>query len=280
MAVRRTGFYFRCESVYLHRLMGDFRFRQFTVHNDRSALKVGTDGVLLGALADIPGVCARVLDIGTGTGVIAIMLAQRLSEALHGRLPGGVRITGIDVDGPSAAEAAANFAESPWSGNLEAVECPLSGFGDDGEFDLIVSNPPFYDGSLKNPDPRQSVARHADSLSWRDILAFASKRLSADGRLCLILPSADERALLRAAAVSGFRALRLLRVFSTERKPARRIVVSLARAASAGCPLRDGAGVQGTAESVAETLLLCDPTAPDGRTDAYRALLEPYLTHI
>ena len=142
--------------------MSVFRFRRFTVENTESAMKVNTDGVLLGALMTIRSEDRTYLDVGTGTGTIALMAAQRLYDA-------GVsdaRITAIDIDGPSAREAAVNFAGSPWPDMLEAKHLPLSGLsGPDvpAAFDHIFSNPPYYDLSLQAPDMRRNAARHTDA---------------------------------------------------------------------------------------------------------------------
>lgn len=261
--------------------MSIFRFKQFSVLNERSALKVGTDAVLLGAAMTLPGskpfprpipgddpavpkipgddptvrensggsaafaksFCdsgvgvpeagceqLRCLDIGTGTGVIALMVAQRCPEAL---------ILGIDIDRPSCEEAAANFAASPWSDRLKAA-CisleeldwnlpPVQTSPAEGQFDLIFSNPPFYDTSLLNPDSREAAARHSCSLSWRDILSFAARRLSPQGTLSLILPAECEFDLLRRAAGCGLTPFRIVRIRTTRSKPVRRIIVELFR---------------------------------------------------
>lgn len=296
-----------------------FRFKQFCVSNEFSALKVGTDAVLLGALASLPDGCSRVLDIGTGTGVIALMLAQRLAanrsksqphnsagntmeeqpRIATGSKPGGqpqcsvgkdFRITGIDIDGPSAREAAANFAASPWADSLEALECPLTEYNDKvwehplaehsqetpvfrqtkhrceaGEkFDLIVSNPPFFDDSLQNPDPRESAARHSVSLTLGEICAFAAEHLAEGGHLAMIVPAESAASLRRTAASFSLAALRLVNIRTTERKPVRRVVAQFVLSRT---PLT----------CVEQTLLLCDPTAPDGRTADYRSLVEPFL---
>ena len=153
--------------------MGEFRFKQFTVRQDASALKVGTDAVLLGAAMTLLPSDRTLLDVGTGTGVIALMAAQRLAvPAFDGGPPPitsprglfnatplrPVSIVAIDIDGPSAAEAAANFAASPWSGMLSARHCSLQDFAPDAPLDVIFSNPPFYDESLRNPDAREAAA--------------------------------------------------------------------------------------------------------------------------
>lgn len=199
------------------------RFRRFEVRNRDSALKVGTDAVLLGAAMTILPSDRTALDIGTGTGVIALMAAQR-SEACN--------IIGIDIDPASAEEASFNFSASPWKERLTSVCVPLSGFRTGQEFDLIFSNPPYYDSSLKNPDPREAAARHSDSLSFRDILSFAAGRLSPEGRLSLILPSDGLRDLRRCAASFGLHPFRLLHIKTTAAKQPRRVVAEFSTAAT------------------------------------------------
>ncbi len=193
-----------------------FRFRQFTVRNRDSALKVGTDAVLLGAAMTLLPTDRLALDIGTGTGVIALMAAQRTERC---------SIIGIDIDPPSAAEAEENFSSSPWADRLSCVCTPLSGYRPEEKFDLIFSNPPYYDSSLRNPDEREAAARHSDSLSFRDIFAFASSSLKSGGRLSMILPSEQIPSVRRCAASYGLRPFRLLNVRTAENKPARRTIV-------------------------------------------------------
>ena len=185
-----------------------------------AALKVGTDAVLLGAAMTLIPSDRLMLDIGTGTGVIALMAAQRHPEA---------HITAIDIDGPSAREAAINFGASPWTDRLESIHAPLSGFNAAEPFDLIFSNPPYYDNSLTNPNARESAARHTGSLSFREICAYASEHLTPCGRLSLILPSDAERALVRTAASFGLHPFRILRVRTTAEKAPARIVCEFSR---------------------------------------------------
>lgn len=220
--------------------MGEFRFKQFTVRQDASALKVGTDAVLLGAAMTLLPSDRTLLDVGTGTGVIALMAAQRLAVP-SAPLACGSAITStglpdiiaIDIDGPSAAEAAANFAASPWSGMLSARHCSLQDFAPDAPLDVIFSNPPFYDESLRNPDAREAAARHTCSLSYRDLCAFAARHLAPDGRLSLILPAECEAALLRTAASFGLHPFRILRILTTAGKAPRRIVAGFSRGRAA-----------------------------------------------
>lgn len=246
--------------------MSVFRFKRFEVSNDRSAMKVNTDGVLLGALMTVSSYDRRILDIGTGTGTVALMAAQRLFSRIGaGTDPGlsacgdrdgndgrgsGVSVMAIDIDRPSAEEAAENFAASPWSACMSAVHCPLSGFErmlspvNDGGFDLVFSNPPYFESSLKAPDARRRAARHADTLSYRDIVAFSSRWLAPSGRLAMILPADIEMEAKRYAVSWNLYPFRMTRVRSTARRPVSRIVMEFARS---GASLSIFGGVRGTA---------------------------------
>ena len=214
--------------------MSVFRFRRFTVENTESAMKVNTDGVLLGALMTLRAADRNCLDVGTGTGTVALMAAQRLYDA-------GVsdaRITAIDIDGPSAREAAMNFAGSPWPDMLEAKHLPLSGLsGPDvpAAFDHIFSNPPYYDLSLQAPDMRRNAARHTDTLSYRELAAFAAEHLASDGILSMILPADSELWLLRHARMNGLQPVRIVRIRTVERKKPSRIVAEFSKRHSGDC---------------------------------------------
>ena len=197
--------------------MGAFRFKRFTISNDRAALKLGTDAVLLGAAMSLSGKAnPRVLDIGTGTGVIALMAAQRCP---------GAQVEAIDIDPPSAQEAADNFAASPWADRLEAKNVALEDFDPGCSYDHIFSNPPYYEDSLRNPDGREATARHTVEMSWRDIAAFAAGHLGAGGHLSLILPAACERELRRGAGSFGLYPFRTVRVRTTGKKPPGRLIM-------------------------------------------------------
>lgn len=220
--------------------MGTFRFKKFSVVNERSAMKVNTDGVLLGAVMDIRPEDRLLLDIGTGTGTIALMAAQRLSSLIvashvtnapHNNI---FNVEAIDIDEPSATEAAQNFANSPWADNLNANNLSLDQYAEslpaDKYFDLIFSNPPYFEDSLTAPDQRKSTARHtSDGLSYRDIFDFAAERLSADGRVAFVLPSDQEVALCRYARMSGLHLFRITRVRTVPRKAPSRIIAEFSK---------------------------------------------------
>lgn len=218
-------------------MAGSFSFKRFTIRNDKAALKVGTDAVLLGAAMTLRPEDKTLLDIGTGTGVIALMVAQRLENTSS-------RILSIDIDQPSAEEAAENFADSPWASALTAIHTSLADFRPDRKFDCIFSNPPFYDNSLTNPDAREATARHTESLSYREIFAFSAEWLQPDGHLSLILPADQEVAIIRTAASFGLYPFRIVRVRTTIRKPVRRIILEFSRtrekASDESLTLQDG----------------------------------------
>ena len=201
--------------------MSVFRFKKFEVRNDLAAQKVGTDAVLLGAAMTLPDKAgAQLLDVGTGTGVIALMAAQRLAGGGH-----PFNISAIDIDPAAISEASANFSASPWAPSLHAENISLEDLAlREGLLDAIFSNPPFFHDSLKAPDARRSAARHTDTLSYREICAFASAHLAPDGILSLILPAEDETPLLRYAASFGLKAFRILRIRTGARKAPKRII--------------------------------------------------------
>lgn len=212
--------------------MGVFHFKQFDVINERSAMKVNTDGVLLGAFTEVLPSDRKVLDIGTGTGTVALMVAQRLSE-----LNPDFEIHAIDIDAPSAGEAASNFESSPWKGHLLSFNSSLKNFDRDDEYDLILSNPPYFDNSLQAPQQRRNAARHTgvtsvteeESLSYRDVLEYSQKHLAPSGRVALVLPADQEKALLRHARMCGLVPWKLLRVRTVPRKQPSRVVVRFVR---------------------------------------------------
>ena len=218
--------------------MGVFRFKKFEVVNERSAMKVNTDGVLLGAAMTILPSDRTMLDVGTGTGTIALMAAQRLSSAILNSSSvilnevKNPRIDAIDIDEASASEASANFINSPWNSILKAHHLPLEEFAASAEtvYDLIFSNPPYFEDSLTAPDERKSTARHTSAgLSYRDIFEFAKDRLSENGRVSLVLPADQEAALIRYARMCGLYLFRILRVRTVPRKAPSRIIAEFSR---------------------------------------------------
>lgn len=165
-----------------------FKFKQFKVEQDKAAMKVGTDGVLLGAWANSNG-AKKILDIGTGTGLIALMLAQRNPEA---------QIIAIDIDEQACEQAHENFKNSPWFDRLSVHHNSLSNFAntDKNKFDLIISNPPFFKNSLKPSDHSRSKARHNDALPYSDLLRYSSILNTEGGTLSIIVPHEIEKEIM------------------------------------------------------------------------------------
>ena len=212
--------------------MGVFKFKRFEVVNERSAMKVNTDGVLLGALMTILPTDRTLLDIGTGTGTIALMAAQRLSQCgiCHADRSAENRVDAIDIDEASAEEAAANFRNSPWSEVLHAYHTSLDDFASDRKYDLIFSNPPYFEDSLNAPEERRNNARHTSTgLSYREILDFASQSLTDNGRVAFVLPAETEAALCRHARMNGLHLFRIVRVRTVPRKEPSRIIAEFSR---------------------------------------------------
>lgn len=160
---------------------GIFRFKQFDVDQTGCAMKINTDGVLLGALADAENP-KTILDIGTGTGVIALMLAQRFADA---------EIDAVEIDEQAAQTAARNFAGSPFAERLKVCPAGFEQFFDEHpgkRYDLIVSNPPFFINSLKSPEKGRRMAKHADRVFFETLIRTVSAHLDQRGVFCLILP--------------------------------------------------------------------------------------------
>lgn len=200
--------------------MSGFQFKQFKIEQDRCAMKVGTDGVLIGCWCDTNDV-HNVLDIGTGTGLIALMVAQRTSNNCH--------ITGIEIDNEAAKQARENVAESPWSGRITIVDQKMQDYQPTTPFDLIVSNPPYFTNALKAPDAKRSAARHNDSLSVEDIVHFAARHLNDKGRLAVVLPCEEGKRLQAESIACGLYVRRTTWVKTTIKKEPKRVLVEVGR---------------------------------------------------
>lgn len=198
-----------------------FSFKQFTVWHDQCAMKVGTDGALLGAWAPLRDSDRQLLDVGTGSGLVALMMAQRC--AAH--------IDAIDIDAPACGQATSNVARSPFAGRIDVYHSSLADYQpEEGrKYDLIVSNPPYFVQSLRCPNRERSQARHADSLSLPDLLRDSARLLSSTGRMALILPYDQRTWLLTEAQAQGFFPSKETRVSTRMGLPPKRLLMELRR---------------------------------------------------
>ncbi len=196
-----------------------FAFKKFTIFQDKSAFKVGTDGVLLGACADINGV-NNVLDIGSGTGLISIMIAQRCNA----------EIKAIEPDEDSYIQTCENVSRCAWKDRIKVEFTNLQNFNPEhAMFDLIVTNPPYFYDSLKNPDPRKSAARHNDSLTSKEIITCALKLLRENGRLQIIMPYVEGNIFIADAYEFGLYCNNILKIKPLPNSEIRRLVLTFSR---------------------------------------------------
>lgn len=192
-----------------------FQFQRFTVFHDRCAMKVGTDGVLLGAWADLTGAIA-VLDIGTGTGLLALMAAQRCEAA----------VTGIDIDGDAVEQAWENAKQSPWADRLSFVQADALTFAPEHPFDAIVCNPPFFEHALLSPDKKRTQARHTSTLPLEKLALAGARLLRDEGRMNVVLPTEVAPDFVMSCWEAGLNLYRRCTVHSKMEKPPKRVLLS------------------------------------------------------
>lgn len=196
--------------------MSIFRFKQFELQQRDAAMKVGTDSVLLGCLTPHRSP-ARILDIGTGTGLLALMMAQRFADA---------RIDAVELDRMAAAEARGNMENAPWSDRLQLFEGSIADFVSEEPYDLIISNPPYFSAGNQTPidDPQRSKARHNDTLPPDMFMQHVSALLHATGICSLILPVFETEVWLEAMQPYGLYLQQQVQLIPKEGKSANRII--------------------------------------------------------
>jgi len=239
-----------------------FRCKQFYVDHRDCAMKVSTDALLLGAWTQLPATGA-ILDIGTGSGILTLMLAQRCQQQA------AMILDAIELDSKAAEVAAENFRQSPWSARIRLIKGDILTYPasadhpSDRRYSLIISNPPFFVDSLKASDPKRNQARHTDTLSFIDLLDVAARLLAPDGIFSVVLPTAGAAQMIMLAQQSGWVLQRQCWVQSKVGKPPLRCLFSLSRQPPTS-----------VAANVNEQLLI---HALDGRYSAeYRALLRDF----
>ena len=204
-----------------------FRFKKFVIEQELCAMKVGTDGVLLGAWATGG---SSVLDVGTGTGIIALMMAQRCPQA---------RVTALDIDEGAARQALQNVAQSSFADRIEVLQKSVQEFDganetnrangtnrSNGTYDAIVSNPPFFIDSLNAPDRQRNIARHAETLTYGQLMQAAWRLLADEGELSVVVPFDYRQRMEDEATFVGFFPSRVCAVRTSARKPAKRFLLA------------------------------------------------------
>ncbi len=192
-----------------------FAFKQFTVVQERSAMKVGTDGVLLGVCVP-DGDYQQILDVGTGTGLVALMMAQRFAMAA---------IDALEIDQEAGEEAHFNFQQSPWSQRLHLIHADAKAYVPQKQYDLIVSNPPYFVDSLKNSCHKKKTARHSDSLSMEELIKLVAGAITPTGRFAVILPYEHLELAISVAAHQKLYPFRIISVKPRADKPYKRVVI-------------------------------------------------------
>ena len=201
--------------------MKPFKFKEFTVHQDKTAMKVGTDGVLLGAWCSVDDYPDTILDIGSGTGVISLMIAQR-SDAMT--------IDAVEIDENAYEQTVANFEESDWGDRLYCYNATFNEFAEEiaeeeETYDLIVSNPPFYNDDFETDDAARNKARFTSSLSFEELIVGVSKILSEKGKFCVVIPFKEETNFINLAIENNLRLNRICRVKGNETSEIKRCLL-------------------------------------------------------
>lgn len=202
--------------------MSKFSFKQFSIEQDRCAMKIGTDGVLLGAWTPLTNNPFSILDIGTGTGVIALMLSQKSNAQ---------QIDALEIDEEAYEQAVDNFENSPWSDRLFCFHAGLDEFVEEpeDEYDLIVSNPPFYTEDYKTENDQRDLARFADAMPFEDLVEAADLLLSENGILAVIIPFKEEDNFIALANEYELYPIKITRVKGTPNTEIKRSLLAFSR---------------------------------------------------
>lgn len=230
--------------------MSTFKFKQFEVDQSGCAMKINTDGVLLAALAESENP-TKILDIGTGTGVLALMMAQRFPEA---------KVHAVEIDEQASATARKNFQLSVFNERLAISNVAIEQFSSAEKFDLIISNPPFFVNDLKNAEEKKGIARHASERFFEDLIAKTDAVLTKSGCFWFVLPIKQADFLIAKAKELNLTALKIIYLHSDLTKPAFRYIVKLGR-------------VSGDAQVTHFYIYKSEKIY----TDAYRNLLAPFF---
>ncbi|WED23315.1 methyltransferase [Vibrio sp. JC009] len=197
----------------------DFKFKQFHICGGLSGMPVSTDGVLLGAWASFSDP-EKILDIGTGTGLLALMCAQRFAKA---------EITALDIDDNAIAAASTNFNNSHWTDRLQLILQDVLEFEPSYKFDAIICNPPYFNTGEQSSVSQRAKARHTDTLNHKSLLARCHRLLTKEGRACFILPLFEGETFLSMASEANWNVAKVCRVRPNENKPTSRLLIELSK---------------------------------------------------
>ena len=203
-----------------------FRFRYFSVEDSNSTMKVGTDSMLLGSWAD-PAWAGAILDVGTGCGVLALMMAQK----------SGCPIDAIDIHQPSAEEAGKNFLASPWAGRINVFHTSFREFSENTghRYSLIITNPPFFSNSLKPASASKLISRHEQSLGLIPLIDCSVTVMTPDALLYLVLPASGSSTFLRQAAIKNLFPRKIMQIRPCPARPPNRVLLSMGFDSTAPC---------------------------------------------
>jgi len=209
-----------------------FQFKKFTINQDRCAMKVGTDGVLLGAWCPIDNNPFSILDIGAGTGILSLILAQR-SNAEHPSLQGELaqQIDAIEIDENAFEQCVENFESSPWGDRLFCFHAGLDEFMEEpeDEYDLIISNPPFYTEDYKTENEQRDLARFSDALPFKDLVEAVNLLLSENGIFAVIIPFKEEEKFIALAKDFELHPFKITRVKGTPTTEIKRSLLAFSK---------------------------------------------------
>ncbi len=199
-----------------------FKFKQFTLNQDRCAMKIGTDAVLLGAWCPIDNTPKSILDIGAGTGVLALMLAQRTNAD---------QIDALEIDEEAYEQCVENFEGSPWADKLFCYHAGLDEFVDEpeDEYDLIISNPPFYSEDFKTENEQRDLARFQDAMPFEDLIEAADLLLSENGTFAVVIPYKEEERFIDLCAEYELYPVKATRVKGSHKTPIIRSLLAFKR---------------------------------------------------
>ncbi len=231
-----------------------FQFKQFRINQERCAMKVTTDACLLGAWPVLADTAIRVLDIGTGTGLVALMLAQRYPN---------IQIDGIELNPEAAEQAVENVVNSPWFNRINIIRQDIRDFTHLQLYDIVITNPPFFRNSLLGPDMARNAARHTDGLDDRTLLEAAERCLTQHGTIAVLLPLKEFRLFEKLFNGQGWWCNRSLLVRNNADKPDKRVIAIMSRQQSA---------------AVIEKLTIRDDQ--NEYTTSFKELLSPFYLHL